>query len=82
MLETVYLKLSEIYVPVKMRKKLDADKVLLLAEKLIEDGELVPIKVRRGKDRYVLVSGLNRLEAANELGEQTIGAMIVHAQIY
>lgn len=82
MLETEIIKLDEIYVPVKLRKTLDAAKVDALAESILEKGLEVPIQIRRDKDRYVLVSGLHRLEAMRALGEETIGALIVSARKY
>jgi ParB-like chromosome segregation protein Spo0J len=38
-----------------------------------------PISVRRDGERYVLVSGLHRLEACKALGESTITAIVVGA---
>ena len=79
MLEAVVLKLDEIYVPVKHRRTLDEAKVEAIAESIIESGQQTPIQVRRGKDRYVLVTGLHRYEALKALGEETIKALIVSA---
>jgi ParB-like chromosome segregation protein Spo0J len=80
MLETVVLKLEEIYVPVKRRKTLDADKVESIAESIIDDGQRTPIQVRRGNGRFVLIEGLHRLEALKALGEDTIDVLIVSAR--
>ncbi len=80
MLDTVVLRLEEIYVPVKRRKTLDAEKVDSIAESIIENGQQTPIQVRRGKGRYVLLTGLHRLEALKALGEETIEALIVAAR--
>ena len=80
MLETVVLKLEEIYVPVKRRKTLDADKVESIAESIIDDGQRTPIQVRRGNGRFVLIEGLHRLEALKALGEDTIEVLIVSAR--
>ena len=80
MLTPVPLAVEEIYVPVKMRKTLDPDKVEALAESIIEDGQRTPIQVRRDKDRYVLVTGLHRLEALRALGEETVEVLIVGAR--
>ena len=77
MLETRELRLDDIYVPVKRRKTLDAEKMESLAESIIELGQQTPIQVRPDKDRYVLVSGLHRLEALRALGEETVRAMVV-----
>ena len=80
MLKTFVLNLDEIYVPVKLRKTLDEDKVETIAESIIEEGQKTPIHVRRDKERYVLVTGVHRLEALKALGEATIEALIVSAQ--
>lgn len=77
MLETHDLDLDTIYVPVKMRKTLDQDKLATIAESIMEGGAQLPVKVRPGKDRFVLVKGLHRLEAARALGEETIAALII-----
>lgn len=80
MLKSVALNLDEIYVPTKHRKTLDAEKVESIAESIIENGQQTPIQVRQGKDRYVLITGIHRLEALKELGEEKIEAYIVSAQ--
>jgi ParB-like chromosome segregation protein Spo0J len=78
-LDTVAVNIDEIYVPAKRRGTLDESKVVALAESIIEDGQKIPIHVRPdpGKNRYVLVEGLHRLEAQKALGEVTIDALIV-----
>lgn len=80
MMKPVAVKLAEIYVPQKLRKYLDPAKVDALAESIIENGLQSPIQVRRDKDRFVLVTGLHRLEAVRMLGEATIDALIVAAR--
>ena len=80
MLKSVALNLDEIYVPAKHRKTVDAAKVETLAESIIENGQQTPIQVRRGKDRYVLITGVHRLEALKALGEEKIEAYIVSAR--
>ena len=77
MLETVAIPIDEIYVPVKRRKGLEAAKVEALAESILEEGQRTPIQVRPDKERYVLVTGLHRLEALKALGEETIQALVV-----
>ncbi len=72
--------LNKIYVPTAKRKTLEADKVEPLAEDILENGLQVPIYVRLGKDRYVLVEGLHRIEAVKLLGENTIEAKVVQAK--
>lgn len=80
MLESEPIALDEIYVPVKRRQSLEAAKVDRLAEDILDNGLKVPIHVRRDKERYVLVEGLHRLEAARALGEPTIDALVVSAR--
>ena len=79
MLKAVVIKIKEIYVPIGLRKELNLSKVELIAEKIMEDADEHPIKVRQGKDRYVLVRGIHRLEARKALGDETIQAYIVAA---
>jgi sulfiredoxin len=78
----VTIRLDEIYVPVKRRKSLEPDKVEVLAGDILEHGQKTPIHVRRDKARFVLVTGLHRVEALRALGENTVAAMIVGARQY
>lgn len=82
MMRTVFIPLSEIYVPAKLARTLDETKVETRAEDILEHGLEAPVQVRRdeGRNRYVLVAGLHRLEAARLLGEETIEALVVHAR--
>jgi len=80
MLKLQKILISEIYVPVKRRKTLDSVKVGALAEDILENGQKMPIQVRQGKGRYVLVEGLHRLEACIALGEEKIPAYLVQAR--
>jgi sulfiredoxin len=82
MLKVVAIPLDDIYVPTKLRKPLDPKAVEALAENIAENGQLAPILVRPDKERYVLVSGLHRIEACRMLGETTIKANIVQARKY
>jgi sulfiredoxin len=79
LMKPIAVKLEEIYIPAKFRATLDPKKVEALAESLVEKGLQTPINVRRDKERYVLVAGLHRLEAARSLGEKTIQAFVVRA---
>ncbi len=79
-MESLAIKVAEIYVPTKRRGTLDADKVESLAESILEEGQQIPIQVRRGNNRYVLIEGLHRLEAMKALGEDSIDALIVAAR--
>jgi ParB-like chromosome segregation protein Spo0J len=77
MLKSVFLDLGELYIPVKRRNEIDQEKVAALAEEILEDGQKVPIQVRRDKKRYVVVNGAHRIEAVRLLGEERIEAIIV-----
>lgn len=72
--------IDKIYVPASKKNTLDEEKVIELAEDILENGLQKPIYVRVGKDRYVLQEGLHRVEAARLLGETLIEAHIVAAQ--
>ena len=76
-MDDIDIKIDEIYVPTKQRKAVDPAKVETLAESILEEGLKVPISVRQGNQRYVLVTGLHRLEACRSLGEDTILAIVV-----
>lgn len=69
--------IDQIYVPTGRRGSIDPDKVQELAESILEIGQQEPISVRKGNNRFVLVAGLQRLEACKSLGEETISAIIV-----
>lgn len=72
--------IDKIYVPAAKKNTLDQDRVVELAEDILENGLQKPIYVRIGKDRYVLQEGLHRVEAVKLLGETLIEAHIVAAQ--
>ncbi len=76
-MDDVAIRIDEIYVPAKRRDEIDAARVESLAENILEEGLKVPISVRQGKGRYVLVAGLQRLEAMKALGEDSITAIVV-----
>ena len=79
-MEKRVFKIDEIYVPVKRRKTLDLKVVNEIAESMLENGQLIPILVRRDGDRFVLVDGFHRLEACKALGEKTVAGYIVQAR--
>ena len=60
----------------------DAEKGEAAAEDIMAETGEQAIQVRRGKGRYVLVAGVNRLEASKALGEATIRAYIVGARLH
>ncbi len=80
MMKTVFIPLADIYVPVKHNGMLDAAKAESLAEDILENGMRTPIQVRQGKGRYVMVTGLHRLEAVRLLGEETVEALVVQVR--
>ena len=79
-MKAVSIKIEQIYVPQALRKPVDPAKVKALAESIAENGLQSPILVRQDKTRFVLVSGLHRLEACKALGDTTIKALLVQAR--
>lgn len=79
-MEDQVFRIDEIYIPAKRRKTLDSEKVAELAESILDEGLKIPIQVRQGKGRYVLVEGFHRLEACKALGEETITGLLVSAR--
>ncbi|MGH6931172.1 MAG: ParB N-terminal domain-containing protein [Dongiaceae bacterium] len=80
LLKATAIKIDQIYVPAALRKPVDAAKLEEIATSIAEVGQQTPILVRPDKERYVLVSGLHRLEACKALGETTILANLVQAR--
>ena len=83
LLKTVAVELGEIYVPAKLRETLDSKRVQEFAQTILNSGPPpAPIQLRRDEDRkrYVLVTGLHRLEAMRAVGETTIHAILVQAR--
>ncbi len=80
MMKKQVLPIARIYVPVKRLKTLEASKVELLAESILEDGQTTPVQVRTGGDRFVLIEGLHRPEALKALGEDTVEGYLVQAR--
>ncbi len=76
-MDDVTLRIDNIYVPAKRRCDVVPETVASIAESIIEEGLKVPISVRRDGERFVLVAGLQRLEACKALGEETITAIVV-----
>ncbi|MEO1020560.1 MAG: ParB N-terminal domain-containing protein [Pseudomonadota bacterium] len=74
--------IAKIYVPVKRAKTLDADKVIAIAEDMLENGQTTPIRIRADGERYVLIEGLHRLEALRALGEETVEGYLVRPQLH
>ncbi len=83
MLKSEHIKLADIYVPAKRRNGLEPEKIEELAESILEDGQKVPIQVRRdAKKVFILVNGAHRMEAVKLLGEETVEAFIVREGNY
>jgi ParB/RepB/Spo0J family partition protein len=78
-MKDVFIKIDEIYTPAAKRGPIDAAKVQTIAESIAENGMQSPILVRPDKQRYVLVSGLHRLEACKALGETEVKVNMVQA---
>lgn len=79
-MENQTFRIEDIYVPAKRRQTLDLETVNTIAESILEEGQRMPILVRRDGERLVLVEGLQRLEACRTLGEETIVGVIVQAR--
>ncbi len=82
MLQKQSFPIDRVRVPVKRVKTLDAAKVTALAESILEEGQLTPIRVRADGENFVLIEGLHRLEALKALGEATIEGYLVHARLH
>jgi sulfiredoxin len=80
MLKKKAVAVDNVYVPVKRRQMLDRQKVEILAESILANGQETPILVRADGNRFVLVEGLHRLEACRALGEATVSAYLVQAR--
>jgi sulfiredoxin len=80
MLKRENFPVAKIYVPIKRRLTLDQSKVDELAESMLKEGQQTPILVRPDGERFVLVEGMHRLEAAKALGEATIIGFRVDAR--
>jgi sulfiredoxin len=80
MMKRELFEIARIYVPVKRRATLEPDKVATLAQSIMAEGLKNPILVRPDGERFVLVEGLHRLEAAKTLGETTIAGYRVAAR--
>lgn len=80
MLKREILTIDMIYIPIARRRTLDPKRVREIAQSMLVDGQTTPILVRVDGARFVLVEGLQRLEAAKALGEQTIVGFRVDAR--
>ena len=82
MLEKKSFPIALIYVPTKRAKTLDPDRVIHLAEEIMENGQTTPIRLRPDGDRYVLIECLHWLEALRALGEASVDAFIIRARLH
>lgn len=80
MMKREAIPIADIYVPTKRRETLKPEVVAEIAESMLQVGLQTPIQVRRDGDRFVLIEGLHRLEAAKSLGETTIYGYLVQAR--
>lgn len=71
---------DSIYVPSPLRKTLKSETANAMAEEILENGFEIPIQVRQDGQRYILIAGIHRLEAAKALGELEIDSFIVQAR--
>src|SRR4051812_31322138 len=79
MMKRQAFEIETIYVPVKRRATVKPETVAAIAESMLSEGQKTPILVREDGKRFVLVEGLQRLEAAKSLGEKTIFGYLVQA---
>ncbi len=80
-MEPIDIWIDDIYIPAKHRQRtVDPKAVEELADSILEVGLKTPILVRPDGARYVLVSGLHRLEACKALGEETITGIVVQSR--
>lgn len=82
MLEKRKFPIEAIHVPSKRATTLDHQKVLDIAEDILEHGQKTPIRVRSDNARFVLIEGYHRLEAMRALGEETIDGFLVNARLH
>ncbi|MEZ5779177.1 MAG: ParB N-terminal domain-containing protein [Paracoccaceae bacterium] len=82
MLQKTAFPIDRVRVPVKRAKTLDPVKVAELAESILAEGQLTPIRVRADGENFVLIEGLHRLEALRALGEETVEGYLVHARLH
>ncbi len=82
MLEKLSVPIASVRVPVKRARMLDADKLQVIAEDIIEQGQTTPIQVRTDGEAYILIEGLHRLEALRALGETMVDAYLVQARLH
>ncbi|MGA2253582.1 MAG: ParB/RepB/Spo0J family partition protein [Thermoguttaceae bacterium] len=75
-----YLPLDVVVATVQVRKEFSEESLRGLMESLLAVGQLVPIRVRKEGDLYVIVEGERRYRAAKMAGSFTTMAAIVEGQ--
>lgn len=75
-----YLPLDKIVAAVQVRKEFSEDLIRGLMESMLAVGQLVPIRVRKEGDLYVIVDGERRYRAMKMAGTFTTIAAIVEGQ--
>jgi len=80
MLKVVPVNIADIYVPTDRRKELVQGEVDAIVAAMMKGDAQKPIRVRQGKGRFVLIAGVNQLEASKQVGEASIDAYIVQAR--
>ena len=80
MLKEQVIAIESIYVPLRLRARLNGETVQEIARSMLEIGQRTPILVRRDRERFVLIEGLHRLEACKALGEKNIIGLVVQAR--
>ena len=82
MLEKRKFPIALIHVPSKRTKTLDLQRVIDIAEDILEHGQRTPIRLRADGKRFVLLEGYHRMEAMRALGEETIEGFLVGVQLH
>jgi ParB-like chromosome segregation protein Spo0J len=82
MLNKMTFPISAVRVPAKRAKTLEPAKMQTLAEDILENGQMTPIRVRADGTGYVLIEGLHRLEALKALGEENVEGYLVRARLH
>ncbi|WP_417450277.1 ParB N-terminal domain-containing protein [Kordiimonas sp.] len=80
MLKTAPIKIEDIYIPTDRRKEIKQSEIDTIVAEMMDGAARKPVRVREGKGRYVLIEGVNRLEACKTVGDETIPAYIVQAR--
>ena len=80
MLKTMPINIAEIYIPTDRRKEIKQSEIDTIVAEMMDDAPRKSVRVREGKGRYVLIEGVNRLEACKTVGDEPVPAYIVQAR--